>query len=51
MWLVLNDYCGIGCAIFTYFIVVAVYCGFIRIGIWERIQNGDLSAYVHFTIF
>ena len=36
MWLILEE-CGVFCAMFTYFIVVAVYFGFIRIGIWEEI--------------
>jgi len=51
MWLILEE-CGVVCALFTYFIVTAVYLGFIRIGIWEEIQEGDYFFYVpHFIIF
>lgn len=40
MWLITNDWCGMGCAIATYLIVVVVYIGFIRIGIHEGLQDG-----------
>ncbi len=51
MWLVLNDCCGLFCAIFTYFTVVFVYIGFIRVGIFEGIQDGDLKSLIHYVIF
>ena len=51
MWLVLNDICGLFCAIITYFVVVFVYLGFVRVGIWERMLEGDLRALVHFVVF
>ena len=51
MWLVLNDMCGLVCAIITYGIVTAVYVGFIRIGIWEGIQESDPVAFLHFVVF
>ena len=51
MWLVTNDWCGLACAGMTYFIVVFVYFGFIRIGIWEQLVEGDYKAYLHFVIF
>lgn len=37
MWLVTNDWCGLACAMITYIIVIVVYIGFIRIGIWDEI--------------
>ena len=51
MWLVTNDWCGLACAACTYFIVVFVYFGFIRIGIWEQLVEGDNKAYLHFIVF
>ena len=51
MWIILNDWCGLACAIGTYLVVTAVYWGFIRIGIWEGIKSGDLKSLVHFVIF
>ena len=51
MWIVLNDLCGLACALVTYFIVVSVYLGFIRIGIWEGLVSGHLSALLHFLFF
>ena len=50
MWLILEE-CGVICAIFTYFIVIFVYWGFIRVGIWEEIQEGSLWAIINFIIF
>ena len=43
--------CGVVCACFTYFIVVFVYWGFIRVGIWEDIQDRPLFAFVNFVVF
>ena len=51
MWLITSDCCGLFCAIFTYFTVVFVYIGFIRIGIWEDIQEGRYTAALHFMVF
>ena len=51
MWLILNDWCGLMCAIFTYLIVAIVYWGFIRIGIWENMLNGEISVMIHYIIF
>ena len=51
MWLILGD-CGGWLAVsLTYFTVVFVYIGFIRIGIWEGLQSGSLIAPFHFIIF
>ena len=50
MWLIKED-CGAVCAIFTYFIVVLVYFGFIRVGIWEEIETGDPKGLFHFVVF
>jgi hypothetical protein len=36
MWLLYEDF-GIACAVITYAIVVIVYLGFVRIGIWEEV--------------
>jgi hypothetical protein len=51
MWLVTNDCCGLACALLTYVIVVTVYLGFVRVGIWEMLQEGDPKAYIHWFIF
>jgi hypothetical protein len=51
MWIVLTDWCGLVCALVTYGIVVSVYLGFIRIGIWEGICTGDLKSMLHFLVF
>lgn len=51
MWLITNDWCGMACAFATYLIVASVYVGFIRIGIWDWIQEGDPRAIFHFTFF
>lgn len=51
MWLVLNDCCGMFCAAFTYFTVVFVYIGFIRIGIWEGLVEGNLISLLHYLVF
>ena len=50
MWLILEE-CGVACAIITYVVVVTVYLGFIRVGIWEEAMKGDLFALTHFFIF
>ena len=50
MWLVLEE-CGISCAIFTYIIVITVYFGFIRVGIWEEIYDAPLWALFNYFIF
>lgn len=51
MWLVLDDICGVVCAMITYGIVVTVYLGFIRIGIWEGMMTSDWKALLHFVVF
>jgi len=51
MWLITSDCCGLFCAFFTYFTVVFVYVGFIRIGIWEDIQEGRYQGALHFIVF
>lgn len=51
MWLITNDWCGMFCAFFTYVVVVTVYLGFIRIGIWDQLLNGDIKAYAHLAVF
>ena len=51
MWLVMEA-CGIVCSIFTYIIVTSVFLGFIRIGIWEDIQDGNYVIWVpHLVVF
>ena len=50
MWLIVEE-CGVACAIITYVVVVTVYLGFIRVGVWEEVQEGDTNAFVHFFIF
>ena len=50
MWLILEE-CGAVCALFTYFVVVFVYFGFVRVGVWEEILAGDMRGYIHFFIF
>ena len=51
MWLITSDCCGLACAIFTYIIVMFVYWGFIRIGIWEGIMGGDVRVLLHYIVF
>lgn len=51
MWIILNDWCGMACGVLTYFIVVFVYLGFIRIGVWDEYLEGQVSVYIHFVIF
>jgi len=51
MWLVLNDWCGLCCALATYLVVTSVYWGFLRIGIYEQIKVGDPKAALHFVVF
>ena len=50
MWLVIEA-CGFICVIITYLTVFTVMLGFIRIGIWEELLNGDIWGYIHLTIF
>jgi hypothetical protein len=50
MWLILEE-CGIFCAIFTYGIVVSVYFGFVRVGIWEEIHERPWFAILNFIVF
>ena len=50
MWLILEE-CGAVCAVFTYFVVVFVYFGFVRVGIWEEVLAGDIKALLHFGVF
>ena len=50
MWLITEE-CGVVCALFTYFIVTFVYLGFVRVGIWEEMIQGELNAKIHFIVF
>lgn len=50
MWFIC-DGAGIACCFITYFTVLAVTIGFVRVGIWEGLQEGDLWSYVHLAIF
>ena len=50
-WFILNDWSGLLCAGITYLVVIFVYFGFIRIGIWEDMLKGHISAFIHFAIF
>lgn len=43
--------CGVACGMFTYAIVLIVQVGFIRIGLWEQLLAGELSAYIHLAVF
>ena len=50
MWLVIEA-CGFVCVIITYITVFTVMLGFIRVGIWEELLNGDIWGYIHLAIF
>ena len=50
MWVV-YEACGIVCVIITYLTVFTVQLGFIRVGVWEELLQGDPWAYFHLTIF
>jgi hypothetical protein len=50
MWLILDD-CGTFAAFCVYFIVIFVYFGFMRVGIWEDMHEKPLKAFIHFAIF
>jgi len=50
MWLVWET-AGVICGFMTYAIVLIVQVGFVRIGIWEGLQKGELWAYLNLLIF
>ena len=50
MWFI-KDPCGIFCCIFTYFIVLTVAFGFVRIGIYEDLMMANPIAFIHLAIF
>ena len=50
MWLVI-ECSGVICGLLTYVIVLTVQIAFIRIGIWEGLQEGTQSSYLNFLIF
>ena len=50
MWIVFEE-CGVACATVTYFVVVFVYFGFVRVGIWEEALAGEWQALIHFVVF
>ena len=50
MWFIC-DTAGLACVTITYLTVLIVQIGFFRIGVWEGLLEGDLSAYVHTVIF
>jgi hypothetical protein len=50
MWFIW-DLAGLACCVITYFTVLAVTVGFLRIGVWEGLLAGDPWAYLHTAIF
>ena len=50
MWFVWEP-CGIICSFFTYVIVFTVQYGFLRVGIWEDLLQGNDWAWIHLTVF
>ena len=42
---------GVVCAIITYVIVITVGIGMVRVGIWESLMKGEITAFVHLGIF
>lgn len=50
MWL--NWECGgVLCGSLTYFVVVTVQIGLLRIGLWEPLLNGEIWAYLNLLVF
>jgi hypothetical protein len=50
MWIICEA-AGVICAFLTYVIVITVQLGFLRIGIWESLLEGNKWAYFHLAIF
>ena len=50
MWLVI-ECAGLVCALLTYVIVLTVQIGMIRVGVWEGLRKGELSAIIHLVVF
>lgn len=50
MWFIIEA-AGIVCSIMTYGIVLTVMIGFLRVGIWEGLLDGDIYAYLHLAVF
>jgi len=51
MWCVLNDWMGLVCVLITYLMVILVGIGFVRIGIWEGLNDGRILSKLHLIIF
>jgi hypothetical protein len=50
MWL--NWECGgVICGSLTYFVVVTVQIGLLRIGLWDPLLNGEIWAYLNLLVF
>ena len=50
MWLNV-EISGMICGTLTYFIVLAVEYGMIRIGLWEGLQEGKWTSYLNLLVF
>lgn len=50
VWCVI-ECAGCICAVLTYLIVLTVQVGFFRIGLYDRLLDGDWTAYLHSIIF
>ena len=50
MWLNV-EISGMICGTLTYFIVLAVQFGMVRIGLWEGLQEGKLTAFLNLLVF
>ena len=51
MWCIINDWMGLICVLITYLMVILVAIGFVRIGIWEGINQGKLLSQLHLILF
>jgi len=50
-WFITADLCGMACAILTYFVVMIVGMGFVRIGIWEGLVEFEPLAWLNLALF
>jgi len=50
MWII-NECCGVVCALLTYTIVLTVQVGMIRVGVWEGLLKGETKSIVHLAVF
>ena len=50
IWFIIES-AGLVCTIMTYSIVLTVMVGFIRVGIWEGLLDGDYYSYLHLAVF